>query len=136
MPKMSPRIPLASLILVIVSAFFAESPVRAAGLDSAKRQFTFKDANGKTQSVSVISKYYPKKIDRPLAKVDRGLDPKLMRAATIAQERAHAHSRARCWQYVKQALLASGAVNSYPKTAYAKQAGQELVNSYGFKKLS
>jgi hypothetical protein len=37
---------------------------------------------------------------------------------------------------VKEALLASGAVSSYPKTAYAKEAGQELVKSYGFKKLS
>jgi hypothetical protein len=36
---------------------------------------------------------------------------------------------------VKEALLASGAVNSYPKTAYAKEAAQELVSSYGFKKL-
>ncbi len=59
-----------------------------------------------------------------------------MRAATIAEERAHAHSGSRCWQYVKEALLAAGAVNSYPKTAYAKQAGDELVNSYGFKKLA
>ena len=37
---------------------------------------------------------------------------------------------------MKQALLASGAVSSYPKTAYAKEAGQELVSSYGFKKLA
>ena len=64
------------------------------------------------------------------------MDPKLMRAATIAQDRANAHSRSQCWRYVKQALVASGAVTSYPKTAYAKEAGQELVSSYGFKKLS
>src|ERR1043166_5169134 len=56
-------------------------------------------------------------------------------ASGIAEERAHAHSRERCWHYVKEALLASGAVNSYPKTAYAKEAAQELVSSYGFKKL-
>jgi hypothetical protein len=36
---------------------------------------------------------------------------------------------------VKQALLASGAVNSYPQTAYAKEAATELVGTYGFKKL-
>jgi len=36
---------------------------------------------------------------------------------------------------VKEALLAAGAVSSYPKTPYAKQAAQELVSSYGFKKL-
>jgi hypothetical protein len=98
--------------------------------------FQFKDANGTVQSVPVISKYYPKKIEYQVAKLDRHMDPKLMRAATIAQERARAHSRSLCWRYVKEALLASGAVSSYPKTSEAKQAGQELVQNYGFKKLS
>ena len=59
-----------------------------------------------------------------------------MRAATIAQERAHAHSRSRCWHYVKEALVAAGVISSYPKSVYAKDAGQELVKNYGFKKLS
>ena len=36
---------------------------------------------------------------------------------------------------MKEALLASGAVTSYPKTSLAKQAGDELVREYGFKKL-
>jgi len=36
---------------------------------------------------------------------------------------------------VKEALVASGAVNSYPKTEYAKEAATELVSTYGFKKL-
>ncbi len=98
-------------------------------------QFTFKDASGKEKSVDVVSQYRPDKISRPLAKPDRSLDPKLMRAATIAEERAHAHSRSQCWHYVKEALVAAGVVSSRPKTAYAKQAGQELVSSYGFKKL-
>jgi hypothetical protein len=71
-----------------------------------------------------------------MAKIDHRLDPKLMHAATIAEERAHAHSNSRCWQYVKEALLASGAVSSYPKTAYAKEAGEELMKSYGFRRLS
>ena len=136
MRKMTPRLPLATLVIVIAFSFLAASAVHAAGLNANKGQFSFKDANGETQSVPVVSTFYPKKIERPLAKLDRGLDPKLMRAATIAQERAHAHSRARCWQYVKKALLASGAINSYPKTAYAKQAGQELESTYGFKKLA
>ena len=30
---------------------------------------------------------------------------------------------------MKQALLASGAVNSYPKTEFARQAGDELVKN-------
>jgi hypothetical protein len=100
--------------------------------------FTFTDKSGKTQSVPVETKYYPKKITAPVvakAKVDNSINPKLVRAATIAQERAHAHSRARCWQYVKEALLASGAVNAYPGTGYAKEAGQELTSKFGFRKL-
>jgi hypothetical protein len=31
--------------------------------------------------------------------------------------------------------MAANAVDSYPKTAYAKEAGDELVKSYGFKKV-
>jgi hypothetical protein len=62
-------------------------------------------------------------------------DSRMIRAAQIAQERARKHSTSRCWRYVKQALLAAGAVDSYPKTAYAKQAAVELPQSYGFKKL-
>ena len=124
------------LIVVIIGSFFAAGGIRAAVVESAKSsEFTFKDANGKTQSVPVVTKYLPKKIEHPVAKVDRGINPKLTRAATIAQERAKAHTRAQCWRYVKEALLASGAVSSYTKKAYAKEAGRELVNNYGFKKL-
>ena|SRR5437867_9295503 len=122
---------------VIGSAFLAASAAHAAGVSSpSKSEFIFADAAGKTQRASIISKFYPKKIQYPLAKIDRSMNPKLVRAATIAEERAHAHSRERCWHYVKEALLAAGAVNSYPKTPYAKQAAQELVSAYGFKKLS
>src|SRR5205814_9471813 len=46
------------------------------------------------------------------------------------------HSRRQCWHYVKEALLASGVIRSRPTTVYAKQAGQELVNNFGFKKLA
>jgi len=56
----------------------------------------------------------------------------LVRAAHIAQRRAHAHSQWRCWQYVKDALLQAGAVESRPTTAYAYQAGEELTRRYGF----
>ena len=76
------------------------------------------------------------KISHPLSRNFPHLDPSLTRAATIAEERAHAHSRRSCWRYVKNALLASGAVDSYPKTALARQAGDELVQRYGFKRLA
>lgn len=75
------------------------------------------------------------KEERKLAKNNPRINPALPRAATIAQERANARSKSRCWRYVKQALVASGAVSSYPKTALAKQAAKELVRDYGFKQL-
>ena len=102
----------------------------------SKSEFVFKDRNGKTVSAPIIEKYQKNRIVHPMAKVDPRLDPKLSRAATIADERAHAHSKSRCWRYVKEALLASGVVSSYPKTSLAKEAGDELVRDYGFKKLS
>lgn len=81
-----------------------------------------------------MRRYFVPKV-RPLAAVDSRIDPRLRRAATIADERSHARTKARCWRYVKEALLASGAVSSYPKTNYACQAGDELVRDFGFKKL-
>ena len=62
-------------------------------------------------------------------------DSRMLNAAKIAQNRAHAHSTSLCWRYVKDALLASKAIPTRPKTAYAKQAAQELTRDYGFKKL-
>ena len=99
-------------------------------------RFSFKSPQGKKESVPVITDYYPKRIVYPLAKVDRRIDNRLVQAATVAQERAHAHSRSRCWHYVKDALLASGAIDSRPKTSLARDAASELVTNYGFKRLS
>ena len=62
-------------------------------------------------------------------------DSRMLHAAQIAADRAHAHSTYRCWHYVKTALMASNAVPTYPKTEYAKEAGTELQNSFGFRKL-
>ena len=102
----------------------------------ARGHFVYKDKKtGRLASADIIDKYHKGRIVYPLAKVDPRLDKRMMRAATIAQERARAHSKSRCWHYVKDALLASGAVNSRPKTVYAKEAGEELVRAYGFKKL-
>ena len=104
-------------------------------MSAPKPKFAYKDVSGKKQSVEVVDKYQPKKIVRPLAKIDSKIDPKLCRAATIAQERANAHSHSLCWRFVKEALVAAGVVRSRPTTLLAKQAGNELVNNYGFKKL-
>jgi len=98
--------------------------------------FSFKTPEGKKESAPVITQYYPKQIVYPFGRVDRHIDGRLMQAATIAQERAHAHSRSMCWHYVKEALLASGVIDSRPKTELARDAAQELVSNYGFKRLS
>jgi hypothetical protein len=98
-------------------------------------RFSFRSGEGKKESVPVISQYYPKQIVYPFGKVDRHIDGRLMQAASIAEERAHAHSRSRCWHYVKEALLASGVIDSRPKTDLARDAASELVNNYGFKRL-
>ena len=125
------------LLTVVLGSAFAVS-ASAAKTDSLnfKPNFVFKDRNGKTVSAPVVDGYHKKKLVYPAAKIDPRLDPKLMRAASIAQERAHAHSKSRCWRYVKEALLASGVIHSRPTTALAKQAGDELVRDFGFKKLS
>jgi hypothetical protein len=124
------------LIAIVCGGAFALS-ASAARTESLtfKPQFVFKDRNGKTVSAPVVDQYQTKRIVYPLAKVDPRLDPKLARAATIADERAHAHSKSRCWHYVKEALVASGVVTSRPTSSLAKQAGDELVRDFGFKKL-
>jgi hypothetical protein len=63
-------------------------------------------------------------------------DKRMIRAAEIAERRARARSSRRCWRYVKKALLAADAVDSYPKTVYAKQAGRELTRNHGFRRIN
>jgi hypothetical protein len=109
--------------------------LRADGLAKSKSHFFYKEGSGRFGSVRIIRHYWRQTV-HPNAKIDPRIDPRLRRAASIAQERANARSRARCWQYVKRALVSAGAVSSYPKTAYAYEAGRELTRDYGFKKLS
>jgi hypothetical protein len=80
--------------------------------------------------------YWRIPVVHPDATVDSRLDPRLRKAASIAQERANARSKARCWRAVKEALVDSGVIKSYPKTNYASQAGEELVRDFGFTRLS
>ena len=117
-------------------ALVAVSQAGAAGLSESNSHFYYRDPYGRPSSARIIRHYWRVPIVHPLAHVDSRMNPKLMRAATIAQERANARSKGLCWHYVKTALVASGAVNSYPKTAYAAEAGAELVHSYGFTKLA
>src|SRR2546421_587003 len=122
-------------------SMFAMEPVRpmnqpTVNTTKASNHFSFRSSAGKTESVPVITQYYPKHIVYPLANIDKHIDSRLMQAATIAQERAHAHSRSMCWHYVKEALLASGVVDSRPNTELARDAAKDLVSNYGFKRLS
>jgi hypothetical protein len=127
---------------VVSPATFTMEPVRPMDQPTVNQttqhtsHFSFRSPQGKKESVPVITDYYPKRIVYPYAKVDKRIDSRLVQAATLAQERAHAHSRSRCWHYVKDALLASGVIASRPKTELARDAASELVNNYGFKKLS
>jgi hypothetical protein len=130
MPKIFPL-----LVIGLCCLAFYPRPAEALVMSAPKPKFSYKDASGKKQSAEIVDKYQPKKIVQPFAKVDPKIDPKLRRAATIAEERAHAHSLSKCWRFVKEALVAAGVVKSRPQTPLAKQAGQELVNNYGFKKL-
>ncbi|MDR3406792.1 MAG: hypothetical protein P4L99_30185 [Chthoniobacter sp.] len=68
----------------------------------------------------------------------RGLryDPRMIQAAQIARQRAHPRMTWHCWAYVKDALLAANVVQDRPKSAWAREAGTELMRNYGFKKIS
>lgn len=128
-----------SLLLFASFGALALPQAQAEGQNNSTTRFIFKNADGRVESAKVITSFTGKST-HPFVAVNSRLfnhvDPKLLRAATIADERANAHSRSRCWRYVKQALVASGAVNSYPKTEYAREAGNELVSSYGYIRLA
>lgn len=62
-------------------------------------------------------------------------DTRMIRAAQIATQRAHAKTTWYCWRYVKDALLAADVIATRPRTAFAKQAGAELCRNFGFVKL-
>ncbi|HSH38002.1 MAG TPA: hypothetical protein VK993_04380 [Chthoniobacterales bacterium] len=109
--------------------------MRAEGLVRSKSHFYYKNGSGKVTGASIVRRYYSTQITLPSAPTDPRLDPRLSRAASFAQERAHARTKARCWRYVKEALVAAGVVDSYPTSSYGAQAGDELVSKYGFQKL-
>lgn len=123
------------LTFLAAAAFGALSSLRAEGLQESTQKFVYRDSSGQVTSVKIIRHYWRKPIVHPFAKVDPRLDPKLAKAATFAEERAHAQSQAQCWHYVKTALVHCGVISSYPETAYAAQAGDELMRKYGFKRL-
>jgi len=118
-----------AVILTIVAP-----EIRAEGLIDSKDKFYYRTPDGKIASARII-RHYRVPVVHPDAKIDSRLDPRLCKAATIAEEHANARPRARCWRYVKEALLAAGVIDSYPKSNYASEAGEELVRCYGFTQL-
>ena len=126
------------IVLIIFTAgtlALGLSSLRAERFQESTKKFVYRDATGNVTSVKIIRHYWRKPIVHPFAKIDPRLDPRLTRAATFAQERAHADSQKQCWHYVKHALFSAGVISSYPKTADAAEAGNELMRSYGFKRL-
>ncbi|MDQ6860644.1 MAG: hypothetical protein M3032_05750 [Verrucomicrobiota bacterium] len=119
--------------LSLAASIQAANPVFAPVTNKA---VSVQDASGKAVSVPLVDDSAKRKLVAPIAKLDPNLSVTLVHAASIAKDRAHAHSKSCCWRYVKEALLAAGAVSSYPKTALAKQAADELVRDYGFTKLA
>lgn len=63
-------------------------------------------------------------------------DARMIRAAEIAMSRAYEHPTWRCWHFVKDALVEARVVESRPKSAWAKEAGEELCMRYGFRRLA
>ena len=98
--------------------------VRSEGLAPSETKFYYRTPAGAAGSARIIRHYWTVPVIHPDARVDSRLDPRMCRAATIAEERANARSKARCWRYVKEALVAAGVIDSYPKTNYAADAGK------------
>lgn len=104
-------------------------------LATAHGQSLFRDRWGHFTPIPFMHRGWTRVV-HPGGRMDPRIDPKLQTAAAIAQARAFPHSHGMCWRYVKEALVAAGAVKSYPKTSYAIDAGNELVRDYGFSRLS
>lgn len=71
----------------------------------------------------------------PQAVYSSMVSARMVQAAGIAEKSAERRSTAKCWRYVKRALLKANVVSSYPKSVYAKQAARELTRDYGFRRL-
>jgi hypothetical protein len=81
-------------------------------------------------------KYSPKRLNIGLQAKKLHYDKKMVEATEIALSRAHKYSTRRCWRAVKTALLVADAVSSRPTSRLAKQAGDELEQKFGFRKIA
>jgi hypothetical protein len=62
-------------------------------------------------------------------------DEQMIEAGRIAESNARMRSHRRCWRAVKNAMVEANVLDDRPTTRYAKQAGEELEEKYGFKKI-
>ena len=65
----------------------------------------------------------------------KSYDDQMIQAGEIAELNARAKSRRHCWRAVKDAMIAAQVLEDRPTTKYAKQAGEELEEKFGFKKI-
>jgi hypothetical protein len=63
------------------------------------------------------------------------IDPLMKEATEIATLNARKHSHRRCWRSIKDALVEAKVVPFRPTSRYARQAGDELQQKFGFSKL-
>jgi hypothetical protein len=134
-PALEERMQFLRLSLVVFGLLSSLSTANAQGYQTPGSLWLSRGGWGPVSASPFMHRGWHR-IVHPGGRVDSRIDPKLRQAASIAQQRANAHSQGLCWRYVKQALVASGVVRSYPKTSYAIDAGDELVRNYGFTRLS
>jgi len=92
----------------------------------------FTQANGRSTEPMEGFRYYASE-----ALVDENVSSDLRLAAAYCQVHALSTGPQKlCWKRLKEALVKSGAVSSYPSSLYAYQAGDELVARYGFRKIN
>ncbi len=99
-------------------------------LTSSSTGYVVSTASGSTpRHVSIATRGMKAQKDK-----ERELCPTLTKAIEIAEDDAEPKSTNWCWRYVKRALVKSGAVDRYPGTRHAKQAGGELKH-FGFEQI-
>ncbi len=117
-----------------IASFLLAATISLAGITSAHAQ-TFGAFGSQGLPAIRYSTSYSAVPRTPKAIYSGDINTRMIAAASSAERSAERRSTGLCWRYVKRALLKADAVSSYPQTAYARQAGRELTERYGFKKL-
>jgi hypothetical protein len=121
---------------VSLTGAFASNPWDSSSLGWSSTGWGSWDASASSWFPHRVSESSPSLAPAPKAVINADIDPVMVKAGNIAEGRALSHSSLFCWRYVKEALVKAGGVASYPQTAYAKDAGRDLVENHGFVKLA